>query len=720
MKFSGVATASLVAETDGHTTKGDGGGALWQLNGVVGQTVSQSPTDLGDFLLNDASGNQWALVFGQTLAFDGTQYLPLPFGENGNGNYSYDSTGWTRVSNKVIPFDTLAVALAKENVFDGAAANLKEHSTGKGGAAFWDYFPAGTFTVGATIFDVFDHDTLPLQLKLRIDSSVNVSQFGAFLDGTTDDTAVFKGADVVINGGVIRVPFSTGGTKVDSFSFISTFQFESVINNAGTATTTDLNAALITQVSSAVTGKLTPVSAFSLPRGVQTRSSTFNDQLSTLIFSNGTSVEYYSEQPFDLIDFTTTGVVLTDYFVNFATGNDTNDGLTTGTAWKTMNKLFTSATGNIVVHNEDDFVGFLSNTTSIRAVIKNMKFIGEGPRGKTTYMSLRDDVTKASFSWTDNSDGSWTSTVPLRVFNTMFDRRYLDDLGLPTPITVATSKANCQATPGTFFETGTTELTVHLIDGREPDPISEGGDWMPVSTEARFEIQTDNDSLLFENIDFVNNQGPAINGGFRFRSVASTTPSLAKVGLKNCNSYGSCGQGFQLYDAKNFAIESCITQYNRTDGFNYHSFVVTGGKGNYISGYEYGRCIARFSGFEGWDNQPALSDSANGTTNHDGLNLERLNTQADSTHGAVVADVGKSISENWNVRSSQPNHGTGAVPKACYWADGADTEMWLWGCYGDEATGDTKLMEARYNIKLVSNCKFTVKHLLATSANIYT
>ncbi len=46
----------------GYAAIGDGGGATWKHNGVTGQTVSQSPGQLADALLNDASGNQWALV----------------------------------------------------------------------------------------------------------------------------------------------------------------------------------------------------------------------------------------------------------------------------------------------------------------------------------------------------------------------------------------------------------------------------------------------------------------------------------------------------------------------------------------------------------------------------------------------------------------------------------------------------------------------------------
>jgi len=51
--------------TKGYTTSGDGGSGSWIQNGVTGQTVSQSPAQLGNALLNDASGNQWALVGGE-------------------------------------------------------------------------------------------------------------------------------------------------------------------------------------------------------------------------------------------------------------------------------------------------------------------------------------------------------------------------------------------------------------------------------------------------------------------------------------------------------------------------------------------------------------------------------------------------------------------------------------------------------------------------------
>jgi hypothetical protein len=55
-------SSSTVINTTGFTTSGDGGNGGWKQNGETGQTVSRSPAQLGDALLNDALGNQWALV----------------------------------------------------------------------------------------------------------------------------------------------------------------------------------------------------------------------------------------------------------------------------------------------------------------------------------------------------------------------------------------------------------------------------------------------------------------------------------------------------------------------------------------------------------------------------------------------------------------------------------------------------------------------------------
>jgi hypothetical protein len=59
--FKGNVAVGTLVETLGYASVGDGGGAQWKRTGNL-LTASQSPAQLVDALLNDAGGNQWALV----------------------------------------------------------------------------------------------------------------------------------------------------------------------------------------------------------------------------------------------------------------------------------------------------------------------------------------------------------------------------------------------------------------------------------------------------------------------------------------------------------------------------------------------------------------------------------------------------------------------------------------------------------------------------------
>tara|TARA_R100000544_G_scaffold36047_1_gene23877 strand:- start:764 stop:2596 length:1833 start_codon:yes stop_codon:yes gene_type:complete len=75
-KIPSSATAGFIVQTEGFNNKGDGGGASWKFTGVTGQAPSQTPAQLGDVKLTDASGNEWCLVingavFVESLGFVG-------------------------------------------------------------------------------------------------------------------------------------------------------------------------------------------------------------------------------------------------------------------------------------------------------------------------------------------------------------------------------------------------------------------------------------------------------------------------------------------------------------------------------------------------------------------------------------------------------------------------------------------------------------------------
>jgi hypothetical protein len=64
-----VFASNVVINTSGYATAGIGAGS-WKQNGVTGQTVSQSPAQLGLALLNDGNGDQWAMSLTNTESFD--------------------------------------------------------------------------------------------------------------------------------------------------------------------------------------------------------------------------------------------------------------------------------------------------------------------------------------------------------------------------------------------------------------------------------------------------------------------------------------------------------------------------------------------------------------------------------------------------------------------------------------------------------------------------
>lgn len=78
INYAGTWDPLQTIESTGFTTAGVGAG-LWVLNGITGQTPSQSPAQLGDALLNDANGNQWSLFSDDSINVES-------LGANGDGS----------------------------------------------------------------------------------------------------------------------------------------------------------------------------------------------------------------------------------------------------------------------------------------------------------------------------------------------------------------------------------------------------------------------------------------------------------------------------------------------------------------------------------------------------------------------------------------------------------------------------------------------------------
>lgn len=145
------------------------GASRWQHNGITGQTPSQSPTQLSADLLNDGDGNQWTLIFGQIVNFDGTQWFPLPFGNGGTGSYLYDENGWSKaagINDLSTPyiFDTVALFKASLIEFpDGKTIHLNDRN-----ADFTKITGIGT----ANTFDIIASTSVNQSIDLKISNGV--------------------------------------------------------------------------------------------------------------------------------------------------------------------------------------------------------------------------------------------------------------------------------------------------------------------------------------------------------------------------------------------------------------------------------------------------------------------------------------------------------------------------------------------------------------------
>jgi len=123
-----VYDADKVLETSGFTTAGDGGNGKWKQNGVTGQTPSQTPAQLGDALLNDASGNQWALVwrgsvdaraFGLTSAGIKTAEVKAIAGGIGDGQEVFFPVNFA--IDERVDFNTSCIIDLRNSIIDGSS-----------------------------------------------------------------------------------------------------------------------------------------------------------------------------------------------------------------------------------------------------------------------------------------------------------------------------------------------------------------------------------------------------------------------------------------------------------------------------------------------------------------------------------------------------------------------------------------------------------------------
>jgi len=428
--------------------------------------------------------------------------------------------------------------------------------------------------------------------------------------------------------------------------------------------------------------------------GRYTPLSDFHNQLNGKAAFNG-STWWMENATVAAIDFVPT----VTYYVDYVTGDNADDGLTPATAFKYLNNACLAAiAGAVPAHIIiiDEIVGYLSTAVGSGWTFEDSIKISSGsPSGRTIIAQIRESYV-GTFAWSDNADGTWSSSTNQLDHTACFDNLYQDIYGGAAPQDAEASGAACVANPGSFFWDGVSTMMVHMQDGREPDE-----DWIYCSraTSSRpltFMNKIDG-TVILENLTiYNNNQGVAhANLGGRCNTYTGTEPNTTKLGLKNILAYGASGRAVEFTDYSIIVMENVVCRYARIDGLNYHS--ISGvGNGWYMTAYE-DRCVAVDMGWEGWKDQLTRGVSANGSTVHDNINIMRVGCEYQRGYGPMVADINGCDSWNFGVFSEYPNlsdvtDGTNAAFHTNGVSNDANNpaRMILIGCDGGDTTTGTE------------------------------
>ena len=311
------------------------------------------------------------------------------------------------------------------------------------------------------------------------------------------------------------------------------------------------------------------------------------------------------------------------YYVDAVNGLDTYDGTelvhTTGSTgpFKTISKAVGMSDVDIIMVNgglytKDSGLGGTITPTRSMSIIA---VAGTSPVFSLHYSS--------SLTWTLVSGTTYSCTRSN--VGRVFDAKYPDEYGDFLEYSIQTSAANVEATPGSWYDNGTT-LYVNCIDGRTP----QGDSYLRpyANTSGGYPC------VLAGNITLYM-QGIEVDGG---SSCVDATNASGAVNFyaKNCAFKYSCSaDALKILGAAIVYTQNCVAARSYNDGFGYHANLGTIPK--FIEVNNTGR-----------NNGASGTWTDNGSTCHDGSTGIRLNCTYFGNAGPNVADSNDGT-QSWNV-----------------------------------------------------------------------
>ncbi|RRT94185.1 hypothetical protein [Empedobacter falsenii] len=368
---------------------------------------------------------------------------------------------------------------------------------------------------------------------------------------------------------------------------------------------------------------------------------------------------------------------LTNYYVDSVNGNNSNNGLTSATALKTIQyAVMTKGARVLRLLRGNQFYG-RSNTFDITTDIATNEpliMIGE----EDGVFLAQSDKGNA-YTWT-SVDNVWSA--PRSSVINVFDFNQVTHEGNPKHLIRCGSLAECKSTVNSFFADASL-VYINTLDGNAPTSKFE----LVLNMLQQYVPSENVPFVYFENITFANSAG----GNVLIKNNA-TTQFNTKVYLYKCKGLGNHStNNFTINNIKECWLQDCEAYDAKNDGFNYHT-------SNLSNGYTPMNVVEiNCKGSRFGQNYPNET-SSNASTVHEGISIIRMNCNYSFGRGGVVADVNgaKSLNLNVDVRYNYATSGN----SASFIIQGTLGMMWLYDCYSKNI----------YNYSVIANmgaqCKY--------------
>lgn len=353
-----------------------------------------------------------------------------------------------------------------------------------------------------------------------------------------------------------------------------------------------------------------------------------------------------------------------------------------GTSWATAEKRW----AEVIAMNPDIvFIrgGLLNGPSRITSFTlnKSMAIIGVGE--PVVVGPLQGGT------WSKEAGYSNLYRLAINVANTntsnIFDTSVTNQYGTPSVLTNVTTLAECDATPGTWYQDPNFSVVVHTHDSRQLTGTESSIICTLVSGSNPVVTYAGNHRLYTENIQFWGGFGNQDTGDGALAVNANGTYPRSYFYNYKCGfngARGNIGNGLTLRDIAVCISEKSESLLNKRDGFNYHWGLDPNGGGNNggVGGSSQSPHFVEIDCFASGNGLGSSLGNNQGTTSHNNCHGFRINS-AYTNHldGGNVVDV--ESSRVWMVALSlQRSSIVGMRLSTTGSTDLDDGEWWVDGC----------------------------------------